>query len=120
MNLGLGLTWKISHFFTWKKELSLSQGFAGVLLVAFSVNKCLSLPGGAVYRETFSVLQATCRCKSTREWQTNGGSEASSLGTRGSFLCAWATGQAYFFLDLLHEFGVSFLPKSTNRNLFYL
>lgn len=89
------------------------QGFAGVLLVALSVNKHLPLPGGAVYRQTVSVLQTTCRYKSPREWQTNGGGEASSLGTRGSFLCAWAMGQAYFFLDLLHEFGVSFLPKST-------
>lgn len=56
VSLRLGLTGKISHLFAWKEELSLSWGFAGVLLVALSVNKHLAVPGSAVYRQTFSVL----------------------------------------------------------------
>lgn len=56
LSLGLALTGKIPCLFTWKVEFSLPQGFAGVLLVALSVIKHLALCGGAMYRQTFSVL----------------------------------------------------------------
>lgn len=101
VSLGLRLTGKISHLFTWKEEFSLSQGSTWLYLEVLCTDRYL----------------VHCRLpvdiSPLGEWQTNGDDEVSSLGTRGSFLCAWAMDQAYFFLDLLCEFGVSFLPKST-------